>query len=84
MKLHIIRNAYWDTARLLGHAQSSKEQNVLLLPKGQFYFIKFISLDMLTLQSTAHRNHFSMLISLLEFFKECLHLVLGLSLSTTA
>lgn len=44
------------------HAQSSKEQSVLLAPEGQLCFTKFISPNTPTLQSTACTNHFPVLI----------------------
>lgn len=66
-----------------GHAQSSKEQSVLPVTKDQICFIRFISPNTLTLQSTTQTNHFPMLIPLLAFNKEWLQLVLGLSLNIT-
>lgn len=69
-KLQIIRNAPWDTAVLQAHAQSSKKQSVLPVAKDQLCFIRFISPNMLTLESVAHTSHFPMLLNLLVFFKE--------------
>lgn len=78
----MTRNAHWDTAMLF--AQSSKEQSALPVTKDQICFIRFISPKMLALQSTAHTDHFPVLVPLLAFTKEWLHLVLGLSLNHTS
>lgn len=47
-----------------------KKQSVLPVAKDQLCFIRFISPNMLTLESVAHTSHFPMLLNLLVFFKE--------------
>lgn len=78
MKATNNQNAHWDTAKSLGHAQSSKERSVRSIVKDQLCFIRFISPNTLTLKRTARANHLPMLILLSALFKEWLHSVLGL------
>ena len=65
------------------HAQSSEKQSVLPVTKEHLYITRFISPNMLTLESPSHTSPFPMLLSLLVFLKEWLHLVLGLILNAT-